>query len=133
EWLIGLLLLVLALLGAIASLMMAPIPAAAPQRLLTWKLWQPLKANVGVLLRSRPLALAVLGIAFFAFITLFARQTLLYDGETDKEYQATRKSDTPKTSQPKAEEDEGNDIPVLEPRGASASQTAALPDAILIA
>jgi acyl-[acyl-carrier-protein]-phospholipid O-acyltransferase/long-chain-fatty-acid--[acyl-carrier-protein] ligase len=91
EWIIGLILFALAVLGAIASFLMARIPAAAPELRLTWKLWQPLQANASMLLRSRPLALAVLGIAFFAFITLFARQILLYDGETDKELQAARR------------------------------------------
>jgi acyl-[acyl-carrier-protein]-phospholipid O-acyltransferase/long-chain-fatty-acid--[acyl-carrier-protein] ligase len=90
EWLIGLLLLVLAVVGATASFCIRRMPAAAPQQRLTWKLWQPLSANLRVLLRSRPLALAVLGIAFFTFITLFARQTLLYHGETGKELKAAR-------------------------------------------
>ena len=52
---------------------------------LTWKLWRPLWRNVRVLLRSRPLALSVVGIAYFACLTLYARQTLIYDGEAAKE------------------------------------------------
>ena len=84
EWLIGVVLLGLAVLGAVGSLLIARMPAAAPEQPLTWKLWQPLKANVGVLLRSRPLALSVVGIAFFTFMTLFLRQTLLYEGEIAK-------------------------------------------------
>jgi acyl-[acyl-carrier-protein]-phospholipid O-acyltransferase/long-chain-fatty-acid--[acyl-carrier-protein] ligase len=88
EWLIGLLLLILAVIGALASLLMARVPPAAPERAVTWKLWQPLRANIRVMLRSKPLALAVLGIAFFTFMVLFARQTLLYSGETEKELQA---------------------------------------------
>src|SRR5207253_1977168 len=130
---IGVLLFALAILGAIASLFIARIPAAAPERPITWKLWQPLNANVGVLLRSRPLALAVVGIAFFTFITLFARQTLIYQGETEKEFQTARKEEAKRDRQPLPEEDEGDDIPVLEPRGASASQTAEMRVAILIA
>src|SRR5262249_23993322 len=90
EWIIGLLLLVLAVIGALASFFMAKIPPAAPDRHLTWKLWQPLRANLGDLLRSKPLGLAVLGIAFFTFMVLFARRTLLYDGRADKELQAAR-------------------------------------------
>jgi acyl-[acyl-carrier-protein]-phospholipid O-acyltransferase/long-chain-fatty-acid--[acyl-carrier-protein] ligase len=85
EWLLGLILLGLACLGALGSLLIARMPPAAPDRPLTWKLWRPLWYNVSVLLRSRPLALSVIGIAFFAFLTLYARQTLLYDGETKKE------------------------------------------------
>lgn len=93
EWLIGVILLALAVIGAAASLIMARIPSADPDKPLTWKLWQPLKANIGVLLRSRPLALSVLGIAFFAFMTLFLRQALLYEGETAKElHEAVRQA-----------------------------------------
>ena len=45
----------------------------------------PLAKNFGELRRSRPLVLATIGIAFFTFMTLFLRQTLLYQGETNKE------------------------------------------------
>jgi MFS family permease len=69
-------------------LFVAKIPAATPEREITWKLWKPLSANLGVLLRSKALALAVFGIAFFTFIVLFARQTLLLDGGIEKELQA---------------------------------------------
>ncbi len=85
EWLIGVMLFVLAVVGALASLLIQRMPAADPSRPLTWKAWQPLSRNIGTLLRSRPLLLAVLGIAFFAFVTLYARQTLLYNGETHKD------------------------------------------------
>jgi acyl-[acyl-carrier-protein]-phospholipid O-acyltransferase/long-chain-fatty-acid--[acyl-carrier-protein] ligase len=85
EWLIGAILLSLAVIGAACSLLIERMPAAAPNQPLTWKLWRPLAHNVGMLLRSRPLALAVIGIAFFAFITLYARQTLIYDGEIRKD------------------------------------------------
>jgi acyl-[acyl-carrier-protein]-phospholipid O-acyltransferase/long-chain-fatty-acid--[acyl-carrier-protein] ligase len=91
EWIIGGLLFGLAILGAVASFMIEPIPAAAPDRPLTWKLWQPLQANVGILLKSRPLALAVLGIAFFTFMTLFLRQSLIYEGEIGKELHSAQK------------------------------------------
>jgi acyl-[acyl-carrier-protein]-phospholipid O-acyltransferase/long-chain-fatty-acid--[acyl-carrier-protein] ligase len=140
EWLIGLLLLVLAVIGALASLVIARLPAAAPQQLVTWKLWQPLRANLRVLLRSRPLALAVLGIAFFTFITLFARQTLIYDGETDKELQAALAAKEPKGPPPvKADEvdeaDEGDEAlaTVIKLSGASPTQRAELKVALLIA
>lgn len=91
EWLIGLLLLGLAILGAAASFLIQRMPAANPELQLTWKLWRPLRTNVGILLRSRPLALAVLGIAFFTFMTLFLRQALIYEGEAEKELQAARR------------------------------------------
>jgi acyl-[acyl-carrier-protein]-phospholipid O-acyltransferase/long-chain-fatty-acid--[acyl-carrier-protein] ligase len=122
EWLIGLLLLALALVGALASFVIARLPPAAPTQPLTWKLWQPLRANLRVLWRSRPLALAVLGIAFFTFITLFARQTLIYDGETDKELQtATARA-----------EDQLGEIGIALP-GATDTQRAELKVALLIA
>ncbi len=85
EWLLGVVLVGLAVLGAAFSLLIERMPAAAPDQPLTWKLWQPLGHNVGVMLRSRPLALAVVGIAFFACLTLYARQTLLYQGEALKD------------------------------------------------
>lgn len=85
EWVIGVVLTALALVGAAASMLIARMPAAAPDIPLTWKLWRPLRKNIGILMRSRPLALAVLGIAFFAFMTLFLRQTLIYEGEAGKE------------------------------------------------
>lgn len=88
EYLIGFLLLSLAVVGAIASFLIKPMPAANPSLSLTWKLWRPLRQNIGILLRSRPLALAVLGIAFFACMTLFLRQTLIYEGDTGKELAA---------------------------------------------
>jgi acyl-[acyl-carrier-protein]-phospholipid O-acyltransferase/long-chain-fatty-acid--[acyl-carrier-protein] ligase len=133
EWLIGLLLLGFAIIGAIASFMMVPIPAAAPERPLTWKLWQPLQANIGVLLRSRPLALAVLGIAFFTFITLFARQTLLYNGETAKELQAAyRLRDAADKKVVANTADDPGDLD-LAPPGASPAQNAELKVALLIA
>jgi len=93
EWVIGLVLLGLAVAGAAGSLLIARVPAAAPDRPLTWKLWRPLQTNLGVLLRSPPLALSVLGIAFFLFMTLFLRQTLLYDGEIAKELQERQLQD----------------------------------------
>jgi acyl-[acyl-carrier-protein]-phospholipid O-acyltransferase/long-chain-fatty-acid--[acyl-carrier-protein] ligase len=85
EWLIGVLLLALALLGTITAFLMRPIPAAAPDRKLSWNWWKPLKDNLGILWCSKPLTLSVTGIAFCVFMTLFLRQTLLYQGELTKE------------------------------------------------
>jgi MFS family permease len=67
------------------SFLIERMPPAAPDRHLTWMLWKPLWANIRVLLRSRPLALSVIGIAFFAFLTLYSRQVLLYEGENNKD------------------------------------------------
>jgi acyl-[acyl-carrier-protein]-phospholipid O-acyltransferase/long-chain-fatty-acid--[acyl-carrier-protein] ligase len=123
EWLIGLLLFALALMGAAASFLIARVRPAAAELPLTWKLWQPLRANLRVLLRSRPLVLALLGIAFFTYITLFARQALIYDGETDKEIQSVAAQ---------AEKDHLEQLGIPLP-GATATQKAELKIALLIA
>jgi MFS family permease len=85
EWVIGAVLFGLACIGALFSFLIERMPPAAPGRPLTWMLWKPLWANVSVLLRSRPLALSVIGIAFFTFLTLYSRQALLYNAEASKD------------------------------------------------
>jgi acyl-[acyl-carrier-protein]-phospholipid O-acyltransferase/long-chain-fatty-acid--[acyl-carrier-protein] ligase len=85
EWMIGALLLGLALLGMATAFLMRPIPAAAPERRLSWSWWAPLQANLNILWRSKPLILSVTGIAFCVFMTLFLRQSLIYQGELTKE------------------------------------------------
>src|SRR5207248_3516190 len=107
--------------------------AASPERNLTWKLWQPLNQNLRVMLRSRPLALAVIGIAFFTFITLFARQTLLYEGETEKDHQAARRELARRQAEAAADADDEDADIVMAPKGASEAQTAEIRVAILIA
>jgi len=86
EEFIGLVLVGLAIVGALASLIIRRMPAANPDRpfpgLLPQNLYRPLWKNLGMLFRSRPLALAVLGIAFFTFIVAFMRQTMYMHGET---------------------------------------------------
>jgi acyl-[acyl-carrier-protein]-phospholipid O-acyltransferase/long-chain-fatty-acid--[acyl-carrier-protein] ligase len=133
EWLIGVLLLVLAIVGALASFFIARVPPAAPHRPLTWKLWRPLNNNLRVLLKSRPLALAVLGIAFFTFITLFARQILLYQGETEKDYQLALRDAATHRREPPPEFDDGKVEAAMEPKGASEAQAAEMRVALLIA
>lgn len=90
EWMIGGLLLVLALIGTLTSFFMQPLAAADPDRKITANLWQPFTQNLAILRRSRPLTLSIMGIAFAAFLTLFLRQTLLYEGEVTKELQSLR-------------------------------------------
>ncbi|HTQ39517.1 MAG TPA: MFS transporter [Pirellulales bacterium] len=85
EWVIGLVLFLLALVGAAASMLIRRIPAAAPEMPLTFNPIVPLKKNLTVLNRSRPLILAAIGIAFFALMTLYLRQCLLFQGETIEE------------------------------------------------
>jgi len=90
EWIIGLVLLGLALIGTATAFVMQPVPPAAPDKPLSWNWWQPLKENIGIVLRSRPLTLAATGIAFCVFMTLFLRQTLLLQGEMVKELNTAR-------------------------------------------
>ncbi|HEY2882161.1 MAG TPA: MFS transporter, partial [Pirellulales bacterium] len=85
EWVIGLTLLILAIIGAAASLLIARIPAAAPQSKLVLDPWTPMKHNLSVLKKSRPLIIAAVGIAFFSLMTLYLRQSLLFQGETVEE------------------------------------------------
>ncbi len=86
EWVFGLILLGLAVIGAAASQLMARVPAADPDRPLSWQPWGTLRADLALLKRSRSLILATVGISFFTFMTLFIRQTLIFEGETAKEF-----------------------------------------------
>jgi len=100
EWMIGVLLLALALLGTITAFLMRPIPAAAPDRKISWNWWKPLQENLGILWRSKPLTLSVTGIAFCVFMTLFLRQTLLYQGELTKELRTAREAESRLSGEP---------------------------------
>jgi MFS family permease len=80
-WL-GLILLTLAVIGAAASFLIARMPAANPGRPFPVNLFQPLVANLRVMLRSKPLALSVLGIAFFIFMVSYMRATMYMHGES---------------------------------------------------
>jgi MFS family permease len=82
EYYIGLILVGLAVIGALASLLIGRIPAANPQRPFPPYLYQPLWQSIRTLFRSRPLALAVVGIAFFTFIVAFMRSTMYMHGQT---------------------------------------------------
>ena len=85
EWKIGALLLVLALVGTGSALLIQRIPAAAPNLKVSFEWWRPLRDNLGILYRSKPLMISVTGIAFCVFMTLFLRQTLFYQAELTKE------------------------------------------------
>ena len=82
EYYIGLILVGLALIGAVASLLIRRMPAANPTRPFPVNLVKPLVDNLRTLLRSRPLALSVLGIAFFTFMVAFMRATMYMHGES---------------------------------------------------
>ncbi|HEV3204641.1 MAG TPA: MFS transporter, partial [Gemmataceae bacterium] len=82
EHIIGLILFGLALIGAIASMLIQRMPPANPQRLFPVNPFKPLWDNLRLMLKSRPLALSVLGIAFFTFMVAFMRSTMYMHGET---------------------------------------------------
>jgi MFS family permease len=82
EYYIGLILVALAVLGAAASSLIQRMPAADPNRPFPKNLAKPLLDNLRVMLRSRPLALSVLGIAFFTFMVAFMRATMYMHGES---------------------------------------------------
>jgi MFS family permease len=82
EQFIGYILVGLALVGASASLLIEKMPAANPTRPFPRNLLKPLLDNLRMMARSRPLALSVLGIAFFTFMVAFMRATMYMHGET---------------------------------------------------
>lgn len=82
EYWIGIMLVALAVVGALASLLIRPVPAANPNRPFPVNLVSPLADNLRTLRRSRPLALAVLGIAFFTFMVAFMRATMYLHGQS---------------------------------------------------
>lgn len=110
EWLIGVVLLMLSGIGAAASLLIERIPAAAADKPLILDPYTAMKQNLGVLRRSRSLILATIGIAFFLFMTLFMRQTLILQGETGEERELV--SQLPKPAAPVALAPEGPQEPV---------------------
>ncbi len=79
---IGVVLLILALCGAAASFMIAYLPPANPCRAFPRNLFKPLFENLGTLLRSKPLILSVLGIAFFIFMVSYMRAAMYMHGQT---------------------------------------------------
>lgn len=90
EWVIGVVLVVLSSIGTITAVLMEKVPPAAPHVPFSWSWWPPMRVNLRILWSSRPLILAVTGIAFAAFMTIFLRQTLVYEGEKSKEYHDAR-------------------------------------------
>jgi MFS family permease len=79
---IGVVLLVLAVIGALASLLIRWMPAANPTLRFPRYVFGPLVQNLRLLLSSRTLAFAVIGIAFFTFIVAFMRATVYMFGES---------------------------------------------------
>jgi MFS family permease len=82
EYFIGIILVLLSVLGAAASFMIERVPPANPGRPFPKNLLRPLFDNLRTMIRSKPLALAVLGIAFFTFMVAFMRSTMYMHGES---------------------------------------------------
>jgi MFS family permease len=82
EWIIGAILFSLALVGAAASLLIRKMPAANPYRPFPAYIYGPIIRNLRTLLGSRPLRLAVVGIAFFTFVVAFMRAAVYMLGES---------------------------------------------------
>jgi MFS family permease len=80
EYYIGLILLVLSVIGAVASLMMAKLPASDPTK--KYDFIKPLTHGFRDVFTSRPLALSVMGIAFFIFMVSYMRSTMYMHGQT---------------------------------------------------
>ena len=81
EYVIGLILVGLAVVGLLASLLIQRIPAANAGRPFPPYVYKPLVANIGQMLHSRPMVLSIIGIAFFTFIVAFMRSTVYMYGE----------------------------------------------------
>lgn len=85
---IGVVLFVLAVVGAVCSYVIKRMPAANPNRPFPatwsepWLLYAPAVENVRAVFRSKALALAVSGIAFSAAMVVFMRNTMYLHGET---------------------------------------------------
>jgi MFS family permease len=82
EFLIGIILTTLAVVGALASLLIRRIPVANPSRPFPTWIYQPLVHSIRQLLTSRPLVFAVIGIAFFTFLVAFMRATVYMHGQS---------------------------------------------------
>lgn len=82
EWVIGLILVALALVGAVASFLIRRVPPANPTRPFPPYLYGPLVANIRTLLSTKALRTALVGIAFFTFVVAFMRAAVYMLGES---------------------------------------------------
>ncbi len=79
---IGVVLMTLAAIGSVASLLIVRMPASNPKRPFPYLIYGPLYSSIRTMLTSKPLAFAVLGIAFFTFIVAFMRATVYMHGSS---------------------------------------------------
>jgi len=86
EYWIGIILVILAAIGAVTSFMIRRIPPADPNRpfpgLLPWNLYRPLVTNLKALFKSRLSVVAIVGLASFTFLVAFMRATMYHYGES---------------------------------------------------
>ena len=82
EYIIGIILMVLAAVGAAASMLIHHMPAANPGLKFPPYLFKPLFSSLRTLFSSKALIFAVIGIAFFTFIVAFMRATVYMLGES---------------------------------------------------
>jgi MFS family permease len=82
EYMIGVILTVLAVVGAVASFAIERIPAANATRPFPPYIYQPLWHNIRLIWESRPLRFAVVGIAFFTFLVAYMRQVVYMHGQS---------------------------------------------------
>lgn len=85
EYVIGIVLTILAIIGALASLMIRRMPPANPSRPLPRYIYKPLFQNLREIIRSRPLRFALVGIAFFTFMVAYMRAAVYMLGESRAE------------------------------------------------
>jgi MFS family permease len=85
QYYIGFILFGLAVVGVIASLFIRPTVAANPRRPFPPYIYGPIVTSLKTLFRSRPLAMATVGIAFFTFMVTFMRSTVYMLGESQVE------------------------------------------------
>ncbi len=82
EVIVGFILLALAVVGAVASLLIRKMPASNLTKPFPRYVYAPLLASIRVLLSTRALRVALLGIAFFTFVVAFMRAAVYMLGES---------------------------------------------------
>ena len=82
EVIVGVILVSLAIVGAAASLLIRKMPASNPFKPFPRYVYAPLVASIRVLLSTKALRVALLGIAFFTFVVAFMRAAVYMLGES---------------------------------------------------
>jgi MFS family permease len=82
EYIVGLILLGLAVVGALASFLIRQVPAANPGQPFPAYIYGPLVTNIRTFLQVKALRLALQGIAFFTFVVAFMRAAVYMLGES---------------------------------------------------